>query len=137
MSEEQGPKRAIELISWPVVALFLIGCATVFALVFWGHQELNTISAFVGALGTIVVAVYLRQVSKDTNGNLSKRDLQIEELQRRLDALHTVRASETAQFAQQIPPTASLPPTLAPEPRATASDAFNATTVQVPTVQRT
>jgi hypothetical protein len=134
---ESDPKRLIELIGWPVVFLATVGCATVFALVFWGGQKLDDISGFIGAVATIILAVYVRQVSKDTNGNLSKRDAQIADLTRRLDELHTVRAGEVAQLAQQVPPSASLPPTLAADSHASSNDALNGSTVQVPTLQRT
>lgn len=109
-------------ISWQVVAIAFIGCATVFALVFWGGQKLGEISTFLGAVATIVVAIYLRQVKQDTNGNLSKRDAQIAELQRQLTDLHMTRASEAAQMAKQVPSTASLPSTLVTDSHALGGD---------------
>lgn len=130
------PKRLIELIQWPLVVLAGIGCLTVFALVFWGGQKLDDISGFISAVALVLVSIYVRQVSKDTNGNLLKRDTRIADLEARLEALHTVRASEAAQLAKQVPATASLPPTLAPDPHANGVDALTAPTVPVATVQR-
>lgn len=137
MSETPERSKLQELLNWPVVALFFIGCATIFSLVFWGHQKLDDISGFISAVALIIVGVLLRQVSRDTNGNLTKRDAEIATLRRELMDLHAIRASEAAQMAQQVPPSASLPPTLAADPHALVSDAFNSPTVQVPTVQRT
>lgn len=137
MTTPPDTNKMRDLIQWPVVALAFIGCATVFALAFWAKQDLLAIASFITSIASIFIGVYLRQVSKDTNGNLAKRDAQIAELQRRYDELHNVRTIEAAQLAKQVPASASLPPSLAPDPYASASDAFTASTVSVPTVQRT
>lgn len=137
MTEEASSKRLIELIQWPIVAIIFIGCLTVFSLVFWGHQKLDDISTFISAVALVATAFYIRQVKQDTNGNLTRRDEQIADLQRQLSALHNVRTIETAQLAQQVPSSASLPPTLAPDMHANGSDAFTQATVPVPTIQRT
>lgn len=137
MTETSAPSKLADLLRWEVVALAFIGCATVFALSFWAKQDLLAISSFVTSIASIFIGVYLRQVSKDTNGNLTKRDEQIAELNRRIDELHNVRASEAAQLAKQVPPSASLPLTLAPDPYAPGVDALTGPTVPVSTIQRT
>lgn len=133
-----APERKLnDYITWPAVMMVAVGCATIFALVFWGKQDLLAISGFITTIATIIIGIYLRQVSKDTNGNLTKRDEEIQQLRERVDALHMMRTSEVAQLAQQVPMTSSLPSTLSADPHANGSDAFSQTTVQVPVVQRT
>lgn len=117
--------------------MFFIACATVFSLVYFAGQKLGDLSTFIIAIFGVISAAYLRQISKDTNGNLSKRDAQIADLQRQLNELHNVRTSETVQLAKQVPMTASLPPTLAPDTYAPGVDALSSPTVSVPTIQRT
>ena len=137
MSDTPTSNRLLDQIKWPVVAMFFVACATVFALVFWGQQKLGDLSTFIIAVFGVISAAYLRQISKDTNGNLSKRDAEIAELRAQLNMLHNVRTTETAQLAKQVPTTASLPSTLTADPYAPAVDALSAATVSVPTIQRT
>lgn len=127
-------QRLSDIFQWPMVTIIAIGCGTVFSLVYFGGQKLGDISQFLTAVAAIFIGVYIRQVKQDTNGNLSKRDAQVADLQRRLDELHSIRASEAAQMAKQVPSTASLPPTLVADPHALGADA---PTIQMPAEQRT
>lgn len=135
MTEE--PTKLTGLAQWPIVGLAFVGGATVFGLVFWGKQDLFAISSFITSIASIFIGVYLRQVSRDTNGNLSKRDAKIEDMQRQLNALHNVRTIETAQLARQAPASTPLPPTLTSDSYASGVEALSGPTVSVPTVQRT
>lgn len=130
----EQPKGALHNLQWVHIALAFILCATIFSLVFWADQKLETISTFIIAIAGVYGAFYLRQSRQDTletktvaNGNLARKDQEIADLQNKLAAFQRVHTQEIAQMAVQVPNTAHLPESLLADLHANGADAITST----------
>lgn len=141
MTNTSEPRRLLDNIQWVHVALALVLCATIFALVTWGKQDLGTISTFITAIAAVVGAYYMKGVRQDSqetkvlaNGNLARKDKEIADLQNKLAAFQRIHTQEIAQMAVQVPSTASLPESLLADLHANGADATTST-VQLPVIR--
>lgn len=141
LNSEPEPRRLLDSLEWVHVTLAAILCGTVFALVRWGDQDLQTISTFIIAVAGVIGAFYLKQTRQDTqdvkvlaNGNLARKDLEIADLQKALNDAQRLHTQEVAQMAVQVPTTAALPQSLVTDPHANGNDA-SSTTVQLPVIR--
>jgi hypothetical protein len=141
MTAAPDTKRFLDALRWEHVAMITVLCATIFALVRWGGQDLQTISVFIGALAGVGGYVALRQVRQDSqdvkilaNGNLARKDQEIAELQQRLADRERLHTQEVAQIAAQVPSPTYLPQSLAPDSHANGVDATS-TTLPLPAIR--
>jgi hypothetical protein len=134
-------KRFLDALRWEHVAMITVLCATIFALVRWGGQDLQTISVFIGALAGVGGYVALRQVRQDSqdvktlaNGNLERKDKEIADLQQKINDQQRLHTQEVAQIAAQVPNPTYLPQSLTPDQHVDGVDATS-TTVQMPAIR--
>lgn len=134
-------KGVLNNLQWVHIALVLIICGTIFSLVFWADQKLETISTFIIAVAGVYGAFYLRQSRQDTqdvkilaNGNLARKDQEIADLQNKLAAFQRVHTQEIAQMAVQVPNTAHLPESLLADTHANGVDAISSN-LQLPAIR--
>lgn len=141
MSNSPEPKGVIEKIQWVHVGLITVLCGTVFSLIRWGGQDLQTISTFIIAVAGVYGAFYLRQSRQDTqetktlaNGNLARKDLEIALLQKQLTDTQRLHTQEIAQMAVQVPSATHLPQSLYADEHTNGADATSST-VQLPVIR--
>jgi hypothetical protein len=135
------PKNVLNNLQWVHIALVLILCGTIFSLVFWADQKLETISTFIIAIAGVYGAFYLRQSRQDTletktvaNGNLARKDQEIADLQNKLAAFQRIHTQEIAQMAVQVPNTARLPESLLADLHPNGADEITST-VPLPAIK--
>lgn len=140
MSTAPDTKKFLDALRWEHVALVFIICATIFSLVAWGGQKLDTISTFIIAVAGVGGYVALRQVKQNSdevkvlaNGNLARKDLEIAVLQKQLQDAQRLHTQEMVQMAVRMPSTTHLPQSLYADEHAHSADATSST-LQLPVV---
>ena len=134
MTNTPEQKSVLNNLQWVHIALVFILCGTIFSLVFWADQKLETISTFIIAIAGVYGAFYLRQSRQDTletktvaNGNLARKDQEIANLQDKLAAFQRIHTQEIAQMAVQVPNTARLPESLLADLHPNGADEITST----------